>query len=73
MAARSWSELSTTQRRAVTALGVAEVALAVTAWVDLARRPAWAVAGSKTRWAGVIAISWVGPILYLTRGRLPRA
>lgn len=73
MAPRSWSEMSATQRRAVTVLGAAELALAVAAWVDLARRPAWAVAGNKTRWAGVIAISWVGPVLYFTRGRLPRS
>jgi hypothetical protein len=29
------------------------------------------VNGSKPRWAAIIAIDFVGPILYFTRGRRP--
>lgn len=66
----SWSDLSTGQRRAVAVAGAVEVALAVAAWTDLARRPAAQVRGSKLRWAAVIAVNVVGPILYFTRGRV---
>lgn len=46
-----------------------EVSLAVSAWSDLAQRPPEAVNGSKKKWAAVIAINFVGPILYYWRGR----
>jgi hypothetical protein len=49
------------------------VSLAVSAWADLAERPAEQVNGRKRRWAAIIAINFVGPVLYFTRGRrVPR-
>ncbi|RIK00885.1 MAG: hypothetical protein DCC47_22275, partial [Acidobacteria bacterium] len=41
-----------------------------TAWTDLARRPADRVAGSKAKWAAIIAVNWIGPITYFRRGRI---
>jgi len=67
---KSWSDLSSGQRVALVILAGAEFALAVTAWTDLARRPARAVRGPKGVWAGVIAVNFVGPIAYFVRGRL---
>lgn len=69
MTERQWRDLSTTQQTGIIALGAAQVALAVAAWVDLARRPARQVNGRKGVWAVVIAIDFIGPIAYFTRGR----
>jgi len=65
----SWKELSPGRRVAVAILGFVQVALAVSAWRDLGERSAAELNGSKRVWAAVIAINWVGPILYFTRGR----
>jgi hypothetical protein len=50
-------------------LTAVQVSLAVSAWTDLAGRPAEHVNGSKRRWAAIIAINFIGPMLYFTRGR----
>ena len=67
---KSWSDMSPTQRRAAGVLGAAQVALAVAAWTDLARRPAAQVRGPKIAWAAIIAVNFVGPIAYFARGRV---
>ncbi len=69
MAKKKWSDLTSGQRKAMIALGTVEVALASAAYVDLIRRPADQVNGSKGTWAAIIAINIVGPIAYFTRGR----
>ncbi|MBC7291271.1 MAG: hypothetical protein H5T83_08045 [Actinotalea sp.] len=65
---RRWADLTGRQRTAVMAGGAAQLALAAAAWADLAWRPAYQVRGRKPVWAGVIAVSWVGPVLYFLRG-----
>ena len=50
-------------------LASVQLALAATAWTDLARRPADQVNGSKTKWAAVIGINFIGPVLYFAKGR----
>jgi hypothetical protein len=74
MQLRRWSDLTRGQRTVVLAAGSLQVALALTAWTDLARRPATQVNGSKARWAAIIAVNVIGPISYLRWGRsaLPR-
>jgi hypothetical protein len=69
MAKKKWSDLTSGQRKAMIALGTVEVALASAAYIDLMRRPADEVNGSKGTWAAIIAINIVGPIAYFTRGR----
>lgn len=64
-----WDSLSTPAKVAVMAATSVQVSLAVSAWTDLARRPPELVNGSKKTWAAVIAINFVGPILYYRRGR----
>lgn len=71
--ATRWSDLSAAQKGVVVALASVQLSLAVAAWTDLAVRPAAAVRGSKARWAGIIGINFVGPVLYFARGRLPAA
>lgn len=68
----SWSELSTAQQIGIAAGAGVQIALAATAWIDLARRPSEQVRGSKRTWAALIAINFVGPISYLTIGRKRR-
>ena len=69
MAKRQWKDFSAGQRVAIMVLASVQVSLAVSAWVDLAKRPAIEVNGSKGRWAGLIAINFIGPIAYFTKGR----
>lgn len=64
-----WDEQSAARKVAVMLLVSLQVSLAVSAWADLAEREADEVHGSKTLWAIVIAISFVGPTLYFVRGR----
>jgi hypothetical protein len=66
---KQWSDLSSRQRTATLVAASVQLSLAATAWVDLARRDAAEVNGSKAKWAAIIAISWVGPIVYFARGR----
>jgi hypothetical protein len=69
MAQKKWADLTSGQRKAVIVAGAVQLSLATAAWVDLARRPAEQVNGSKGKWAAIIAINWIGPIAYFTRGR----
>lgn len=67
--ATKWQDLSSGQQTAVLTLASVQLSLAATAWADLARRPAEEVNGSKAKWAAIIAINFVGPVLYFTKGR----
>ena len=69
MARKQWSDLTPGQQRMAIVTGVIQASLAVAAWVDLARRDASEVNGSKAKWAAVIAINWIGPLTYFARGR----
>ncbi|EYT57146.1 membrane protein [Dietzia sp. UCD-THP] len=69
MRKKSWNELSDGQKTALLTLMSVQVSLAVTAWTDLAFRPAEQVRGSKGRWAAIIAVNFIGPALYFVRGR----
>ncbi|MFD1505852.1 PLDc N-terminal domain-containing protein [Georgenia yuyongxinii] len=66
---KTWGDFSAGQQAAIIAVGAVELALAVTAWTDLARRPAEAVSGSKLKWAAIIAVNLVGPLTYFRWGR----
>jgi hypothetical protein len=66
---RRWAEMSTPQKAAVVLGGTVQIALALAAWFDLARRPAAQVKGPKARWVGIIGINFVGPIAYFAFGR----
>jgi hypothetical protein len=72
MAKKGWNELSSRSRRLILAGGVFEGMLKLAALIDLARRPASEVRGSKLRWAlAVTLINSVGaaPIAYFAYGR----
>ena len=65
---RRWSEIGTGQRVAVLTVGYEELALPVTALVDLVRRPAGQVRGDKRLWALGVLVQPVGAIAYLGWG-----
>jgi hypothetical protein len=69
MMATKWQDMTGGQRAVVLTLGAVQLSLAATAWTDLARRPADQVNGRKATWAAVIAINFVGPVLYFAKGR----
>jgi hypothetical protein len=69
---KRWNQLSPESRRLIIAGGVFEGVLKTAALIDLARRPAADVRGSKVRWAlAVTLINSVGavPIAYFVHGR----
>lgn len=69
---RRWSELSPRTRRFVIVGATFEGILKVLALVDLKRRPAEEIRGSKATWAAaVVLINSLGavPIAYLVYGR----
>jgi len=66
-------ELSRRQRAGVLAAGVAQLALQIAALVDLRRRPARTVRGTKGAWTAASFVNYLGPIAYFVFGRRRRA
>lgn len=71
MARRRWDELDPRTRQLIVAVAAFEGTLKVAALIDLARRPAAQVRGSKLRWAiAVLLVNSGGvlPVVYFRRG-----
>lgn len=66
---RRWSDLSPTGRRAIVALGVAQVGFQLAALIDLRRRPASELRGPKRAWVAASFVNWLGPLAYFACGR----
>jgi hypothetical protein len=66
---KRWKDLSETQKRAIVALGAAELVTTTIALRDLRKRPASQVRGKKPLWAIACAVQPLGPIAYLVLGR----
>jgi hypothetical protein len=69
---KKWSDLSPGVKRLILVGGAVDGTLKVAALVDLARRPASEIRGSKVAWATAITvINSVGvvPVVYFVRGR----
>ncbi len=72
MAKKKWNELSPRARRFIILGGTFEGVLKIAALIDLKRRPASEIRGSKVRWAAaIVLINSVGlvPLGYFLRGR----
>jgi Phospholipase_D-nuclease N-terminal len=72
MVARKWSELSKRNRRLLAVAAVAEASLKTAALIDIKRRPASQIRGSKWAWAtAVVVINSFGgaPLAYFAFGR----
>ena len=73
---KRWNELSPRSRKLITAAATFEAVLKIAALIDLLRRPADQVRGSKARWATTIVVlnsAGVLPMYYFARGRRTRA
>lgn len=68
-AGRRWGDLTGQQQAVILVLSITQLSLAAAAWADLATRKAPDVAGRKGVWATVIAVNFLGPILYFRFGR----
>jgi hypothetical protein len=74
MPKKRWKDLSPRARRLILLGATLEGFLKLLALVDLKRRPASEVNGSKARWATAIVLVNSGglvPVAYLLRGRRP--
>ena len=70
--ATRWSELSESSRRLIIAAAVAEAILKTAVLVDIRRRPASQIRGSKPLWivaAVLVNSAGVGPLSYFAFGR----
>ncbi len=66
---KQWNEYSPAQRAAMGFIGTLQVVLTLIALVDLARRPARRLRGTKLFWLPTLFIQPFGPIAYLVLGR----
>lgn len=72
MAKKHWHDLSPRTRQAIVAAAVVDGVLRIAALVDLQRRPAERVRGSKRTWAAaLVLVNSAGalPVAYFLRGR----
>jgi len=66
---KKWSELSGRSRRLIIVTGVIEIALLLATLVDIKRRPANRIRGSKRMWTALAFVNIFGPIAYFAFGR----
>jgi hypothetical protein len=74
--ARRWSDLSNRSRRLIIAAAIAEAALKTAVLIDIRRRPASQVRGSKRIWIVVAVLvnsAGIGPLSYFAFGRRRQA
>ena len=69
MQPKQWQDLTDRQKRGIVVLGVLQLALLAAALIDIRRRPADAINGSKRLWTAVVFINGIGPIAYFVVGR----
>ena len=69
MARKKWSERSKVSRALIVITGAVELVLLAAALIDIKRRPADQIKGSKRMWTGLAFINMVGPIAYFVFGR----
>ncbi|MCB0253668.1 MAG: PLDc N-terminal domain-containing protein [Anaerolineae bacterium] len=69
MKQRNWAELSAWQKGLLGLVGLIQILLLAAALLDLRRRPAEQVRGSKKLWTLVAFINYVGPLAYFLVGR----
>lgn len=69
MRSRRWDELAPASKVAVMLLASVHLSLAVSTWADLATRPGGQLRDPERTWALVIAVPFVGPVLYFVGNR----
>jgi hypothetical protein len=74
--ATRWSDLSESSRRLIIAAAIGEAALKTAVIIDIRRRPASRIRGSKRMWiiaAVLVNSAGVGPLSYFAFGRRQHA
>ena len=69
MRQKQWKDLTKAQQWGIVFLGVLQLVLLITALIDIRRRPADAINGSKRLWTAVVFINGIGPVAYFVVGR----
>jgi Phospholipase_D-nuclease N-terminal len=69
---KQWSDMTTTQQAGIMLLGAVQVALLAAALIDIRRRSADEINGSKRLWTVVAFVNIIGPIAYFIFGRKHR-
>ena len=69
MQPKQWQDFTDRQKRGIVVLGVFQLALLAAALIDIRRRPAEEINGSKRLWTMVVFINGIGPIAYFLLGR----
>ncbi len=76
MAKKRWQDLSPRTRQVIAVAATVDAALKVAALLDLKRRPAAQVRGSKRAWTALVLLvnsGGVVPVTYFLRGRRRRS
>jgi hypothetical protein len=69
MRSKQWRDLTAAQQRGIVLLGALQLTLLAAALIDIRRRPADAINGSKRLWTISVFVNFVGPIAYFVFGR----
>jgi hypothetical protein len=69
MQPKQWQDFTDRQKRGIVVLGALQLALLAAALIDIRRRPAAAINGSKRLWTAIVFINGIGPIAYFVVGR----
>jgi hypothetical protein len=64
-----WSALPQRRRRGIVGVGIVQVCLCIAALLDIRRRPADQINGSKPMWVALSFLNTVGPLAYFVFGR----
>jgi hypothetical protein len=66
---QKWSALPPGRRRGIVGVGIVQVGLCIAALLDIRRRPADQINGSKPMWVALSFLNTVGPLAYFAFGR----
>ena len=69
MRSKQWQDLTAAQKRGIVLLGALQLTLLAAALIDIRRRPADAINGSKRLWTIILFVNFIGPIAYFLFGR----
>ena len=69
---KPWGEMTSTQQAGLVLMGVIQVALLAAALIDIRRRSADELNGSKRFWTLAAFVNFIGPLAYFIFGRKHR-
>lgn len=69
----TWQEMSHGQKMAAFLAMILQLSLLAAALLDINRRSAGELRGSKTIWTAISFVNFIGPLAYFALGRKPRA